>query len=187
MEYLTPSRLRDKSPFKDVTNSTPTPGLGAGSARKITKSRHKRTNSTTNTPQRRSTRLSSLKSEPQGKENKEEESQITSTTKLRRKVTPRSGSVTLRKRSARKEEQELSGSCVRRTRTSVSTLPSSPLAGKTSPLQFLATPERLRTTRSNSISLKPGSSPTILHTENVPPILGSAIIEEQGKSFAIKN
>ena len=38
MDLLSPSRRLEKSPFKDVTNSTPTPGIGAVSPRKLIKS-----------------------------------------------------------------------------------------------------------------------------------------------------
>ncbi len=186
MEYLTPSHLRDKSPFKDVTNSTPTPGFGAGSPRKITKSsRHKRINSVTTSPQRRSTRLSSLKAEPQGKENKDDDSQTT-TKKQKRKVTPRTGSSITRKKSESRERQEMSESRGRRTRTSASTLPSSPLAGKTTPSKLLATPNRLRITRSNSSSSQIDGTIQSLRREGIPIISETPLEEDEGRPMVFK-
>ena len=184
MELLSPLRRLEKSPFKDVTNSTPTPLMGVGSPRKFTKSssRTKRcnsisiTNNTTTPPQRRSTRLSSLRSEPR-ENHLEEPPQSGITTRSRRKVTPGGGgSVTIRKRSGRRETQEESVTSRRRKRRSISALPSSPLAGKNTPHQMLSTPNnRPRMTRSSSMSAKTETSEIIPHKITISIINESEI------------
>ena len=184
MDLLSPSRLLDKSPLKDVTNSTPTPGI-RGSPRKITKltTRSKRSNSTTiaatatvQSPQRRSTRLNSSKiADLNDKVEKEEEPQsVTSTTTTRsrrNKVTPKAGDgVTIRKRGGRREPSEGSVATGRRTRRSISTIPSSPLAGKENMQGDLSTPKRPRMTRSMSVSAKTETSTTSSHRQRIPVI-----------------
>jgi len=181
MELLSPSRHLEKSPFKDVTNSTPTPGI-VNSSRKQSKPKLKRFNSTSvHTPQqRRSTRLSSLKADVDEKENVEweEEQRTVKISKTRRKVTPSGGgSVTTRKRS-RKDGQDseilVSG---RRTRSSISTLPSSPLAGKTTPRQSLSTPIRPRLTRSNPGSMSAKSNKSTQSRSELIPVIAESHLE----------
>lgn len=176
MDLLSPSRLLDKSPLKDVTNSTPTPGIG-GSPRKITKlpTRSKRSNSTTTTtaqsPQRRSTRLNSSRIvDLNDKPEKEQDPQSVTTTRSRHsKVTPKAGdSVAVRKRGGRREASEGSVTTGRRTRRSVSTIPSSPLAGKENQ-ENPSTPKRPRITRSMSMSAKTETSGSS-HKHRIPVI-----------------
>lgn len=173
MDLLSPSRLLDKSPLKDVTNSTPTPGIG-GSPRKITKlpTRSKRSNSTTTTtaqsPQRRSTRLNSSRIvDLNDKPEKEQDPQ--SVTTRRSKVTPKAGDgVAIRKRGGRRETSEGSVTIGRRTRRSISTIPSSPLAGKENQ-ENPSTPKRPRITRSMSMSAKTETSNSS-HKHRIPVI-----------------
>ena len=190
MELLSPSRRLEKLPFKDVTNSTPTPLTGDGSPRKLTKplSRTKRsnpistTNNTTTPPQRRSTRLSSLRSESQ--ENiPEEPPQSRITTRSGRKVTPGGGgSVAVRKRSGRKEPQVEGVTSGWKKRRSVSALPSSPLAGKNTPHQMLSTPNnRARMTRSSSMSAKTETSEIAPHKISISIINESEMEASRGK------
>jgi len=182
MDLLSPSRLLDKSPLKDVTNSTPTPGIG-GSPRKIAKltTRSKRSNSTTTTttvstqsPQRRSTRLNSSKVvDLNDKAEKGEVPQSGTTTRSRRsKITPKAGEgVTIRKRGGRREPSEGSvPTAGRRTRRSISAVPSSPLAGKENIHENLSTPKRPRMTRSMSMSAKTEASISSSDKQRIPVI-----------------
>ena len=149
-----PACIYGKSPLKDVTNSTPMSGIGIGSPRKPLKSRTKKSNSSTTTPQRRSTRLNSLRSEPlQGEEvTKLEDLQSIRTTRSGRKVTPGGcESVTNRKHKNKKELRDGSVTSISKKRRSVSTLPSSPLAGKGSPQLTLATPNKPKLRSSKSV------------------------------------
>lgn len=181
MELLTPASALEKSPLKDVTNSTPTPGAaiiqGANSPRKPTKSRSKRSSSVTNSSQRRSTRLSSSRSDPHPKEaEKEEELSPVRTTRSGRKVTPR---VTGRKRTTKRDIQEDSVAKRRRTRRSISTLPSSPLAEKQGDDRMATTPTRPRMTRSSSMSGTEGSSIKTVHS-SITVIIESSTEADEG-------
>ena len=176
---MSPSYLGDKSPFRDVTNVKPTAAMATGSPRKSTKSRTKRSNSITHTPQRRSTRLNSAKMEPIETEIKveepPEEPQTVRTTRSRRKVTPAGGSIGNKKRGARKENQEGSIQIGRRTRRSISTVPSSPLASRSSPQPQLSTPERPRLTRSSSMSSRAETDTTETQKMRISVINESAL------------
>ena len=144
MDLFTPSRSLDKSPFKDITNSTPTPLVTAGSGRKNTKSasKGKRSNPGSASVQRRSTRLNALKEEHHDQNEIENEVEVHSERKTRsgRKITPAiEGSVVTRRQKAKKGTEEGGVSSARSRRRSVSTLPSSPLAGKNAqqtPMKF---------------------------------------------------
>ena len=194
-----PSRLHilEKLPFKDVTNLTPTPARSKKSSRAKRSNSISATTTTTitttiaankndnaATPQRRSTRLSSLRSETKENLEREDEPQSGITTRSRRKATPNGGgegSATTQKRRGRREPREESVNIGRSHRRSISTMPSSPLAGKSSPQQALLTPNPIRVTRLASISARTESSETSRQKLLISVIDETEFAKSQGK------
>jgi hypothetical protein len=138
MESLTPSHSIEKSPLKDVTNSTPT-HLIVGSARKSAKSALRGKHSNPESVPRRSTRLNPLKEE-RSDQNGVENGLLSCSprkTRSRKRATPvEEGSVVTRRRRSKKETEEENVMSPSSRRRSLSTVCSSPLACKNSHQQM---------------------------------------------------
>ena len=182
MGLVSPSKLFGNSPFKDVTNSIPTPLIGAGPYRKITKSKRKRS---TLSPQRRSTRLNSLRSDTEEAEEKVEEIPSVRTTRSGRKLTPGlGGSATSRKRNIRKHGQECSNAAQRKRR-SVSGQPSSPLDAKSNLHGSLLSPTTPPLTRLTRSSTRPESPIHEISHEEISIIVKNKIVKSECKKLRL--